>query len=370
MAVHILYDYQIFTLQQFGGISRYFATLARHAEAVPDIHVQLRLLYTRNGYLQREHSVFNATIGKKLLKGHRKRQKWNRQYLEYKISKGDFDVFHPTYYDPYFLKKLRKPFVVTVHDMIHELFPEYFSPSDPTSRHKRQILERADHIIAISECTKRDLLRFLPLPEEKISVIHHGNMQEDPSLDRTDSKRPPATPPYLLFVGAREGYKNFTRFLEALVPVVAHFPELHILCVGGGNFQVAEEETISRLGLKHKIRQVNCSDRELELYYRGAAAFIYPSLYEGFGLPILEAFRQNCPVLLSDTPCLKEVAGDSALYFNPYDTHAISEAIETILGSDRLRETCSIKGSQRLQQFTLDSCLKKTYQVYRKIAGI
>ena len=365
MALKVLYDHQIFLLQKYGGISRYFATLTQASESTPAIEARIRLLYSENGYLQAQQKRMPDWMAGKVLKGYQKKLRWNRRFMEKQLHKSDFDVFHPTYYDPYFLKQVQKPVVVTVHDMIHELFPEYFSPSDPTTNHKRQTIERADHIIAISESTKADLLRFLPVSEDKITVIHHGNLQGQltPQTPPIGSERP-----YLLFVGAREAYKNFYRFLQAIVLVLKAYPDHQVICFGGGDWKSAEKEAILRLGLQNQIQQVSGTDQQLAGYYQQAEAFIYPSLYEGFGLPILEAFAQHCPVILSDIACFQEVAGDAALYFDPYDAESIAEGIMTMLKSSQTAQVCKDKGYARLAQFSLDTCIEQTFEVYRRFA--
>src|ERR1019366_610887 len=129
---------------------------------------------------------------------------------KYLVKQNDFEVFHPTYYHPYFLKSLKKPFVLTVHDIIYELFPEYFA-TEPYKFYKQKLLSLADHIIAISECTKNDIQKFYDIEDSKISVIHHGYqipMNEVPSIFYS------ANDPYILFVGDRFGYKNFDLFIK------------------------------------------------------------------------------------------------------------------------------------------------------------
>lgn len=365
MALKVLYDHQIFLLQKYGGISRYFATLAQASEASPDIKASICLLYSENGYLQPRQARMPAWMAHKVLKGYQKKLRWNRRFMEKQLHKADFDVFHPTYYDPYFLKQVRKPVVITVHDMIHELFPEYFSPADPTTHYKRQTIERADHIIAISESTKADLLRLLPVSEDKITVIHHGNLQGhlDPQVPALRQERP-----YLLFVGAREGYKNFYRFLQAIALVLKAYPDHQVLCFGGGDWKSAEKEAILHLGLQNNIQQVNGTDRQLAGYYRQAEAFVYPSLYEGFGLPILEAFTQHCPVILSDIACFQEVAGDAAIYVDPYVPESIAAGITTMLQSPQTAKEYKDRGYARLPQFSLETCVEKTFEVYRRFS--
>jgi len=358
------YDHQIFTEQEFGGISRYFVYLSEQLRLNYDIQSDLRFLYTRNGYLDTRNHILSKSIGEVWLKKYRRYQKWNKKYSLYCIKKGDFDVFHPTYYHPYFLSKINKPYVVTVHDMIHEVLPAYFQPDDPTSYYKKQIIEQASHIIAISENTKKDIQRILAVPDEKITVIYHSLFQMKEKLDLSINQMFPKRDAYLLYVGARKGYKNFDKFLVAVEPLLKRFDGLSVLCVGGGEFKLAEQMLMKRLNITDKVRQVYANNYELKQYYRNALCFIYPSLYEGFGLPILEAFDSNCPVVVSKTSCFIEIGGDAAEYFDPYEPEDIRQTILKVLESNEIREQMKDKGQKRLEQFGPDKCLSKTAEVY------
>lgn len=170
--IRVLYDYQTFHAQRFGGISRYFCEIAGHAcHTTPEIAIGVSM----NQYIRHSDIKGHTPIPMrpyKIMSG------WfrdiNRKASIKAISKGDFDLFHPTYYDPYFLEALQdKPFVLTIHDMTHERFPQYF-PNDPTPSYKKLLAAKAKRIIAISECTKRDIMEYLNVPEEKIDVIYHG----------------------------------------------------------------------------------------------------------------------------------------------------------------------------------------------------
>src|SRR5690606_2346406 len=232
------------------------------------------------------------------------------------------DIFHPTYYDAYFLSLLKRPFVLTVHDLTHEIYPEFFPQNDPFITHKREVIAKADHIIAISHSTAKDLQEVFGIAEKKISVIYHGyykgHIQED-----TDFPLPAR---YLLYVGDRAGYKNFTRFITAVAPLLRQDKELFVICAGGGEFRLAERELFYRNGISENILQRSATDPQLNNMYQKAIMFVYPSLYEGFGLPILEAFSNNCPVAMSDSSCFPEVGGNAVIYFDPYSPEDMLKA--------------------------------------------
>lgn len=360
----VLYDHQTFSLQKYGGISRYFANVHHAIQQQIGIEASISLLYSNNYYIKDIPNFMNKSLGKFLLSDPDKCYKWNKRYSRRIIGNNDFDIFHPTYYHPYFLKKLKKPFVITVHDMIHEKYPEYFTSEDPSSYYKRQCIEKASHIIAISESTKNDIQQYLNIPEEKISVIHHG-YQPIASYEKNDLFDLPEQ--YLLYVGDRRAYKNFYGFIRALVPLLKNDPILKIICAGGGSFQLAEIEFLSALGLSNQVVQKSVSDYQLAMLYKNAIAFVYPSFYEGFGLPILEAFGQNCPIIASNNSCFKEIAGDACQYFNPNDPSDILKSVEAVKSSFLLRSNLVSKGNNQLLTFGMDKCVNKTIELYKNL---
>jgi glycosyltransferase involved in cell wall biosynthesis len=357
----ILFDHQAFSNQKYGGISRYFANLNSGLNAEPGIESTLGLLFTRNAYIHPNdlplNGFYNNWVDKKS-----RREKYNKWYCRHLLKQGDFDVFHPTYYNPYFLKYLNKPFVLTVHDLIHELFPHYFETIDPhTIIYKEQTITRADHIIAISESTKKDIQKFYNVPDDKITVIHHGYQMGAATGQVAAAK---AEDKYLLFVGDRFGYKNFELFVKAVAPLLLK-KGLKLICTGGGSFNDAERKLIAQLNLTNNIQQVSVTDSELANLYTNAEAFVYPSLYEGFGLPVLEAFYNNCPVIMSNTSSLPEVGGDAAQYFDPLDERSVAAAIEAVINNNPRQNELRVKGAERLKLFGLETCIKKTIDVYR-----
>ncbi|WP_341838621.1 glycosyltransferase family 1 protein [Chitinophaga pollutisoli] len=363
----VSFDHQIFTMQRYGGISRYFANICNSLQEREDAECKLLVLYSRNQYIQDRQFPMSPFLGERLLKKNSNLAKWNEKYARHHIRKNDFDILHPTYYHPYFLEGLKKPFVITVHDMIHELFPEYFSTNEVYVRYKRETISRADHLIAISASTENDLQRIYNIPESKISVVHHG-YQDNPALlnaDDTSSFQPPFRD-YVLFVGDRAGYKNFGRFVQAVKPVLERY-DIHLVCAGGGDFGAAEHEMLYRAGIQHRAKQVSASEAQLNALYQHALAFVYPSLYEGFGLPILEAFRNNCPIITSNTSCFKEVGGDAAIYFDPYQVEDMTKAIDAVINSKELYGQLRAKGTERLGLFTMERCMEGTMEVYRKL---
>jgi glycosyltransferase involved in cell wall biosynthesis len=357
----VLYDHQTFILQKYGGISRYFANLHHHLNTRPDFDCKLSVLYSKNYYIQGK-SYLLPFFGDRLLKKHKRLEKWNKWYSEKQISNNEFDVFHPTYYDPYFLKKLKKPFVITVHDMIHELYPEWFAGYDSFVKYKRLVFEKADHFISISEATKKDLQAIYNIPEDRISVVHHG-------YKISTSSESSFTPPfsnYILFVGDRATYKNFNRFVSAVIPILNMNPDIGIICAGGGAFTIVEEELFVRKGLA-RVTQISANDDELKILYQKALVFVYPSLCEGFGIPILEAFANHCPAVVSDIECFREVGEDACIYFDSNSIDSISTSIETVIKSVQLAKRLKDLGDIQLNKYTMEVCAFKTAEVYKRL---
>lgn len=364
--LNILFDHQTFSMQYYGGISRYFANIHHTIAGQNDVTSDISILRSNNHYIQDFPAPLNNAFGKILLKKQKKCFKWNKIYSAYRLKKNDYDILHPTYYNPYFLKHTHKPYVITVHDMIHELYPEFFEPGDEFVRYKRLCVENAAHIIAISSSTKEDLKNILGIEDSRISVIHHGFNPELSISANVHSPQP--TSDYLLYVGDRRGYKNFSRFVTAIVPLLEKNPSIMLICAGGGPLQSAEQELLLRLKIQSRVTQAGISDSQLSLLYKNAIAFIYPSLYEGFGLPILEAFQNNCPVIASDNECFREIGKDALAYFDPLDKQDILSTIERVIGNTNEKNILVENGQQLLQNFSMEACMEKTLAVYRNTA--
>jgi glycosyltransferase involved in cell wall biosynthesis len=247
--------------------------------------------------------------------------------------------------------------------MIHELYPEFFDLTDITTKFKRDLAHRAAHIIAISEHTRQDILRIYHLPPERVSVIYHGH-------------RPPVglpqpqceSDPYLLFVGPRAIYKNFYFLLQAARDLLLKTPNLKLKCVGSAPLSAPEKLYIDRLGLSPQVIHTGTVDDEsLWQLYQGAKCLVFPSLYEGFGMPILEAFACSCPVISSSASALPEVGGDACIYFDPKDVRALRDALTRLIADQNLRSQLIAAGSARVKEFTWNKVAERTQNVYSQL---
>lgn len=371
--MRVLFDHQAFWMQNYGGISRTFVELIERLRA-SGVEATISLWYSDNEHLRRaslaEGSMPAPTAWPlaRMLK-----RRANIDVVEFMdrrrsvraLKRGKWDLFHPTYYYPYFLEHLDgRPFVVTVHDMIHEAFPDMFKPFDPTSANKRSLTERADRIIAISESTKKDIVRFFDISPNKVDVVHHG-----PTLDpRLAVPRPGWLPTrYVLFVGNRHTYKNFERFAPAISKVMKEEPGLHLVCAGGKPFREYETAMLGELGILERTIYTDVDDPLLACLYRHAEAFIFPSLYEGFGLPLIEAMACGCPVIASNTSSFPEVAGDAAVLFDPADEDDMSSTMLDVLRDADLRARMAERGLQRVGQFSWERTARMTREVYERL---
>lgn len=386
--MRIAFDYQIFSLQKYGGISRYFFELMKQFNKMDDVSYHLALKYSNNFYLLNNPELFNVVKDLKtdeFCHGLQFRGKARLHRLLGRMSivehplisnletsvnilkKSDFDIFHPTYYDNYFLKYIgKKLYVLTVYDMIHELFAEKIPQfHDITISWKKVLIEKASHIIAISQNTKKDIVDLYKIDENKITVVYLGNSFYFNESVKTNTLTPKN---YILFVGNRSAYKNFEFFIKSIKPLLLKDKYLYLVCAGSVSFTTEEKFLLTQHGLTDKIIHFPLiDDTVLMNLYNGALCFVFPTLYEGFGIPILEAFACGSPAILSDTSSLPEVGGDAALYFDPEDTESILEAVKKVVYNRDLADNLRKKGYEQLKKFSWEKCAEQTLKVYSSL---
>jgi glycosyltransferase involved in cell wall biosynthesis len=284
-----------------------------------------------------------------------------------KIRAWNPDIIHETYFSPISTGPKGIPPIITVYDMIHERFPKEFWPWDRTSNNKKLAVERASHVICISESTRRDLLEILGTQPEKVTTIHLAYEEYTPAYFHQFAVPNPSTPlPFILYVGNRNGYKNFNRLLEAFATSPELYTQFDIVCFGGEKLNAKEYRFIKRLKMENHIRYFSGTDQILGQLYRKASVFVCSSLYEGFGLPSLEAMAHGCPVVASNTSSLPEIIGNAGAFFDPVDTGSIRETLRAVLFSDAMRKELINKGYMRLSHFSWKKCAEQTLEVYRQ----
>lgn len=367
--MRIAYDPQIFSAQIYGGISRYFNEIASCLTKVAGLQVSIIAPMYINAYLENLPKNVVSGFRAPLTDHFRLHQRALGMLIgDWMLRAFSPDIVHETYYFPYRLGPRRARRVLTIYDMIHERIPASFPPSDKTSRYKKIAAERADHVICISESTRRDAIEILGLRPEKVSVVYLGYDLMNVPEANTANADPSTSEPFLLYVGARGGYKNFLRLLQAYAASPVLRTGYRLICFGGKAFSVEELQTMRNLNLDTDsvIHQAG-SDQSLAGFYRQASAFIYPSLYEGFGIPPLEAMAHDCPVVCSNTSSIPEVVGDAGEYFQPEDVNSMRTAIERVVGLSEHRKKLIAKGRERLKLFSWDRCAQETYDIYQKL---
>jgi len=268
-----------------------------------------------------------------------------------------------------FVKNL---YIVTVHDLVRLCFG--FTTETISERILLKLdirgIKRASHIIVTSETTRNDLISYLKIPDDRISVIYNGL---DHSVFKPYKVRL-LDKPYILYVGSERPRKNLDRLIEAFAAVRKEFPELLLVKVG-----VAGRAREYRQGMMRKLESLGIiqsvifveyvSELDLAYYYSSAALLAYPSLYEGFGFPPLEAMACGCPVVTSNTSSLPEVVGKAGIMVNPYDTDSLVEAMRQVLTDSKLRDDMVTKGLEQAKKFSWEKAARETEEVYNKVGG-
>lgn len=360
----VLYDAQIFRQQRYGGISRYFCEIAPRINAAPDTQARILAPRYQNAYLREIDPAVRVGWYSRRTSRPLWLHKMAMRATE-RLTTALFrpDVVHETYFFGPTVKAPQACRVLTIYDMIHERFPQLFAADNPDSRAKRAAALRADHVICISECTRRDVIELLGLPPSKVTVTYlSASLRPPPVL-------PPLPDlggrPYLLYVGDRGGYKNFSGLLQALQGSTL-LQDMQLVCYGGGAMKPQEWAQIDELRLARE-RVIHCGgdDATLAALYAGARCFVCPSKYEGFGLPPLEAMHCGCPVVCSTGGSLPEVTGRACVPFDPDDIDAMRHAIESVSLSDNRRATLRALGYEQTRRFSWDRCAAETLDVYR-----
>lgn len=378
----VLYDYQVYYSQNFGGVSNAFTQLIKNLPE--EIEYELALCESDNIHLRESglkevpplDLVEDNFISRKKFKGRgflfrnysslfpgQTSLGRNRRCSINALKRGDFDIFHPTFYEDYFLSYLnRKPFVLTVHDMISELFWNN-RKNDIQIENKYKLCQNAAHIIAVSENTKKDLIQLFNVPEQKVTVIYHGAPEKKPL-----SSRSLINGRYFLYVGQRALYKFFNEMLINLAPVFEKHQDVKLVCTGPV-FTKDELKMIHALKVEDKVIHIHPSDIDMFNLYSYALCFIYPSVYEGFGIPILEAYQAECPVLLNHKSCFPEIAQDAAIYFNLDEQQSnLAEVTEKFLSmSENERKNLIARQNERMNFFSWRKSAKKMAEVYSSL---
>jgi glycosyltransferase involved in cell wall biosynthesis len=368
--LRILYDHQVFSLQDAGGASRYHFELIRNLQGLDEIGIEI--LLGLNGSVMPFLSLQQArtrVFGRRTaVKPGLYRYAMNEFFSAIAAPlRGQVDIYHPTLYRALPWVR-RRGVVVTHHDCIHERFPHLFPNAASIIATKRKLFSQADTILCVSASSQRDLLHFYDVPEEKTHVVHHGFAPlcvVDKGAGQSGAE---TSAPYLLYVGSRASYKNFGLLVEAFSRS-GLAGSYRLLAMGGGAFSAQEKEQIASLQLTGSITLNPKGDEAtLARAYRNAALFIYPSMYEGFGFPPLEAMSVGCPVLVNRTSSLPEVCGDAVFYFDSSDPEELAQRLRSIVEDQPGMASKRKLGERQVKLYDWSRCAQGTLAVYQKVA--
>jgi glycosyltransferase involved in cell wall biosynthesis len=302
------------------------------------------------------------------------REQW---HVPWALRRERPDVYHaPHYVLPL---AVTSPSVVTIHDCIHLMFPQYL-PNRGAYLYARSMMwaaaRRADAILTVSEASKRDILRFFNVRPEKVVVVHNAiderlwipPAEEDVARVR---ERYQLEHGFVLYAGNIKPHKNLERLIDAFHEIRrGEFEELKLIIIGDEISKLpALRRAVHRHHLHKHVRFLGyVSDETLAILYRLAAVFVFPSLYEGFGLPPLEAMASGTPVVTSNVSSLPEVTGDAAVLVDPHDTSSIVQGIRSVLSDPALADALRRKGPIRAREFSWERSVAKTRELYQRVA--
>ena len=356
----VLYDHEIFWMQKTGGISRYFSCLIEELIKKSNIDPIVSAPIFRSIYLR--------NINKQYLKGFYLKNKpifcgnlinfYNNFKTLKNISKEKPEIIHLTYYSNYIINK-KKDYVITVYDLFHETFN-----NNNQFRPKSLVLQNAKHIICISQKTKKDLINFYGVDETKISVIYLGGdhiLRNSIDLNKNSE-------PFLLYVGSRaRTYKGFNFFLESFAKSIKLKKDLKLVIFGDETVSKQEYNVIKNNRLEDRIIFDSGDDAKLLSYYKKAKAFVFPSTFEGFGLPLVEAMHSGCPVICNSIEVFKEIGSDSVEFFDYNNSDSLINSIEKVVYDSAYSSDLIKKGLNRAKKITWRHCSQLTENVYKHI---
>ena len=362
--MRVALDEQIFAIQRYGGISRLFYEQARAFVTDSELDIDLAPLSAPvvNEYLLADPALAAHLRATRASGPYRALA----QYLMRRRHHSPVDIVHNTFYMPRGLAEhadARR--IVTVYDMIPEIMPKTRRRLDFLTEKHRYVREAA-HIVCISESTRRDLFRVYPDIHAPVTIAYPG---VSPAF-RPDSPRLTGLPePYVLHVGNRSSYKDGATLLRAFGVIATAFPDHTLLLVGGGGLSREERILVVQAGLPGRVVQVNLTDAEVPSAYAQADVTVFPSRYEGFGLPAVEAMASGSPLILADTSSLPEVGGSAARYFPPGDDQRLASVLADVLQDTSQQRDMRAAGFTQASRFTWQGYARANVEAYRETLG-
>jgi len=348
------------------GIGRYTLEMCKALSKMPGVSLYLYSAFKKGSVVtevgnthNRAHYFYTKVI----------RQFWPEFYLPFETKKDQLDIFWgPSHRLPIFLGK-NIPQVVSIHDLTWKYFSETMKPTNYWLEriYMPRALAKATCVIASSEATASDVRREFPGAHSKLYVIHHGVTQFDPAS--SELKKDLMERPFFLFVGTVEPRKNLHRLLSAYAALPEEVRKKASLVIAGGSGwgEVNIIEKINSLGLHQYVHWLGyVDDAQLAELYKRALFLAMPSLYEGFGLPLIEAMSQGIPVLSSNTSSMPEVVADGGLLIDPLDVGSIQQGLHSLIMNSKLRDELAIRAKANVDRFKWDIAAEKLFEVFKE----
>ena len=351
------------------GIGRYTEQILTQLEFQTDCH----LFSNKTIVTQLQKAKFHLFSGINIPKCLRKSIVWQQFFLPKILKNAHCDVFWSPRMQLPLLGCKNTPMVVTVHDLVYRKMPE-------TMKYSNYLLEklllersvkRADHIIADTEATKQSIVEELHVPEAKITVIHlsYVEIKDQPYIDLISLG---ITKPFVLFLGTLEPRKNIDRLISAYLALPQKLQDQYQLVLAGGSGWKSEDlvKRIKSLPQNKVLALGYLDDPVIYNLYKQATVFTFPSLYEGFGMPIIEAMSMGCPVLTSTDPACMEVSGTAALHVDPLSVESITRGLQKMLNDAQLRQEMIAVGFENIKRFSWSFAAQKHLEVFSSVTQL
>lgn len=357
--IKVLFESSIFLHQKVGGISRYITTLNKHlfkygvsSKIFSPLSINYHLDNDKNNIYFLKFEYIPRFCRKIFFSIN------NFLTLIYIFIKKP-DILHFSYYNNSLAKFLNIPYIITVYDLIHEKINFTQKQFTHEQFKKKDILNKAKHIICISNQTKKDLIKIYKVNKNKISVVYLGTEKKKFKIKKKKK--------FILFVGSRIEYKNFEKLAQAFGNSKYLRKNYKIICFGGNAFKNQELKFFDKLGIKNKIQYLKGDDSQLEKLYKEASLYISVSLSEGFGLTLLEAMKFKCPVVCSDIPVFREIYKGGCVYIKPKNITSIQRGVENILKSSYKQKKLIVKSNKIIDRYNWEKCAFNTSEIYKKV---
>lgn len=354
LQMKVLFDHQIF-YYRYGGAAKYFSMLLA---SLPCDTWECTALMPYSEYLK---AVPGMRTHKKRFRGDSVIMEYmNRPYTSYVARKQAYDVFHQTNFGTYCINDIgKRPMVTTYHDTNLSTI----DPHPDIVERQRISLQRADAIICVSENTKKEMLTLFDVDEKKVHVVYHGI--ELPRMETLQLKRV-IEPEYILYVGRRSRYKNFTTLARSFADIHKTHKDIRLVCTMAP-FSEDEHALFRRLGIEDAVIFIDADEEMMKCLYKDALVFVFPSLHEGFGMPILEAWSCHCPVILSQASCFPEIGKEAALYFEPENSDELTQRLLSIIDDEVLRNKLISLGNSEVRNYSWQRCAQEHIDIYSSL---